>query len=169
MYSPPQQLVDQLKRHEALHLTAYLCPAGKITIGYGHNLEANPIPGIPASLSTTITADQADRLLIADIIDYRQRLLARFPWTVDTDPVRFCVLVNMAFNMGLAGLAGFHDTLAHVAADEWAEASAGMLASRWAYQVGDYAPDSPRGIKNARPGRAWELARQMRTGEWWEV
>lgn len=165
MYLPSAPLLDQLKRHESLHLTAYRCPAGKLTIGYGHNLDANPVPGIgPDSI---LNADQAERLLVTDAMLAGEAVLKRWPWSVQLDGVRLAVLVNMAFNMGVGTLADFHRTLAHVAGGNWPEASAGMMASRWAAQVGDYSPDSARGRKYNRPGRAWELAWQMRNGEWW--
>jgi len=73
----------------------------------------------------------------------------------------------MSFNMGVDGLAGFRKTLALVQAGDYAGAAQEMLRSDWVLQVGDYAPDSPKGVKNNRPGRAWELSRQMRTAQWW--
>ena len=152
MYLPPAPLINQLKRHEGLHFAAYRCPAGKLTIGYGHNLDANPVPGLGPE--STINIEQADRLLVTDIITAADALLKRFPWAISLDPVRLAVLVNMAVNMGIIGLAGFSRTLAHVAAGQYAEASTEMLASLWAKQVGN---------------RAKELSRQMRTGEWAEV
>ena len=33
-------------------------------------------------------------------------------------------------------------------------------------QVGDFPPGSPQADRIGRPGRAWELAEQMRTGKW---
>lgn len=169
MYFPPRQLLDQLKRHETLRLKAYLCSAGKITIGYGHNLEANPVPGIPTSLDSVINADQAERLLVADVLLFGSAVLKRWPWATNLDPARLSVLVNMAFNMGVPTLAQFRKSLAFVSAGEFFEAAAEMLRSPWASQVGDYAPDSDAGRKHNRPGRAWELSRQMRTGYWLEV
>ena len=83
----------------------------------------------------------------------RRKVLDRFPWAADLAPARLAVLVNMAFNLGITGLAAFSRTLAHVAAGQYAEASTEMLASLWAKQVGN---------------RAKELSRQMRTGEWAE-
>lgn len=165
MYLPPAPLISQLKRHEGLHLAAYRCPAGKLTIGYGHNLDANPVPGLGPE--STINIEQADRLLVTDIVTAADALLKRFPWAISLDPVRLAVLVNMAVNMGVGTLASFHRTLAHIAAAEWPQASISMLASRWAGQVGDYSPDSDKGRKHGRPGRAWELAYQMRNGAWW--
>lgn len=149
LYGPPRPLIDQLKRHEGLRLTAYRCPAGKLTIGYGHNLDALPVPGIGEG--STITEDQAERLLYADILLAGEGVLLRFLWAARLDSCRLSVLVNMAFNMGLGSLATFRNTLAAVAASDWDKAADGMLRSRWARQVG---------------GRAVELADQMRTGKW---
>lgn len=149
MYSPPRPLIDQLKRHEGLRLKAYRCPAGKLTIGYGHNLEAQTVPGIGEG--STISEDQAERLLYADILLAGEGVLLRFPWAKRLDSARLSVLVNMAFNLGLGSLATFKRTLAAVNAWDWGRAADGMLASKWAGQVGH---------------RSVELAEQMRTGEW---
>lgn len=35
-------LIEDLKRHEGFRARPYLCSAGRVTIGYGHNLEAHP-------------------------------------------------------------------------------------------------------------------------------
>lgn len=166
-YFPPKPLLEQFKRHEDLRLVLYPCPRGKITGGWGHNFEARPVPGIPAVLGQRLSLDQAERLLVADAMLDGAAVLSRWPWAGGLDPARLAVLVNMSFNMGVDGLAGFRKTLALVQAGDYAEASREMLQSDWAEQVGDYAPDSPKGIKHNRPGRAWELSRQMRTGEWW--
>lgn len=168
-YFPPRQLQPQLMRHESLRLDVHLCPRGKHTVGWGHNLEANPVPGIPLQLGYRINIDQAERLLVADILISGNAVQTRWPWTLILDAARMSVLVNMSFNMGADKLAKFRQTLALVQAGDYAGASLEMLRSDWAEQVGDYAPDSPKGIKNNRPGRAWELSRQMRAGEWWAV
>ena len=46
------------------------------------------------------------------------------------------MLLNMCFNLGLKGLLGFNNTLAFIAARDWERAANGMLASKWAKQVG---------------------------------
>ena len=76
---------------------------------------------------------------------------AKIPWWRKAGEARSAVLLNMAFNMGLAGLLGFHATLQAVREGRWKDARDGMLASKWAGQVGR---------------RASELAEQMVTGEW---
>lgn len=149
------KLAAQLKRHEGTrrdregrHI-AYRCPAGALTIGYGHNLDANPVPGI--GINARLLEDQACRLLLADVQGCEMQLAAALPFARELAPARYAVLVNMVFNLGVRGLLGFRNTLADVRAGEYAGAAQRMLASKWARQVGS---------------RARELARQMETGQW---
>jgi lysozyme len=45
-------------------------------------------------------------------------------------------LVNMAFNLGLEKLQGFHNTLLAIKQGRYNDAAAGMRNSLWAKQVG---------------------------------
>jgi len=65
--------------------------------------------------------------------------------------VRQAVLVDMAFNLGRAGLASFQKMRAALALGDFERAAAEMLDSLWARQVGR---------------RARELAEMMQTGQW---
>lgn len=163
---PPEhmeKLVAQLKRHEGakrnkegLHI-AYRCPAGALTIGYGHNLDANPVPGL--GVGSTITEQRACEILTADIATMETKLnRPDIQWIKRLDHVRHAVLINMAFNLGIAGLLGFSNTLTDIRAGRYASAANRMMQSKWARQVGD----GPGG----RFDRAEELAAQMRTGQW---
>lgn len=138
-------LLDDLMRDEGCRLTAYADPAGGgvWTIGYGHT-------GPAVSSGLCWTQDQADQALAADVAHTEAQMDRRLPWWRTLDDVRQDVLVEMAFNMGLGGLMGFTHTLAAVQSGDWATASAGMLASHWARQVG---------------ARATRLAAMMQTGE----
>jgi lysozyme len=128
-----------LARHEGLRRYPYIDTVGKLSIGYGRNLD-----------DTGITTDEAEYLLSGDIDRAIRGLVGHFPnWFPALDPVRQAVLINMAFNLGVVGVSGFHDTLAAVAAGRYGAAADAMLASRWAGQVGQ---------------RAVELAAQMKTG-----
>lgn len=132
------ELQAQLVRHEGLRLKPYCDTVGKLTLGVGRNLD-----------DVGITQAEAMTLLAGDVARAEAGLDARLPWWRTLDPVRADVLVNMAFNLGIASLCGFDRTLAAVREGRWVDAADGMLASAWAKQVG---------------GRAVELARQMRTG-----
>ncbi|GAB6125021.1 glycoside hydrolase family protein [Humidesulfovibrio idahonensis] len=147
-----------LDKDEGMRLKAYPDQYDNITIGRGHNLTANPVPGIPARLGTVITMDQALRLAEHDLQKAVSEVYSRVPFAVDLAPARFDVLVMMAFNLGIDGLLGFHNMLAAVQKGNFEEAARQMLASKWAMQLGD-----GEGGKDDRPER---LAKIMRTGEY---
>ena len=132
-------MIKQLTLHEGIRLKAYLCPAGKVTIGVGRNLE-----------DRGITQEEADFLLSNDIDDFQERLERAIPWMVELDPVRQRVLLDMAFNLGISGLLSFKRTLAAIRGREFTRASVMMLDSRWARQVGQ---------------RAKRLSQMMNTGQ----
>jgi lysozyme len=73
------------------------------------------------------------------------------PWTSRLNEPRISVLVNMWFQLGLAGLLGFKNALRAMEDERWETAEAEMLDSTWHEQT---------------PRRCAILARQMMTGEW---
>jgi lysozyme len=132
-------LADQLRRDEGWRTYPYKDTVGKQTIGYGRNLD-----------DVGISPAEGDFLLANDIKAATVALESHFPWVMGLDSVRQGVLLNMVFNIGIGGLAGFKETLAKVEAGDYAGA-AQMLSSKWAQQVGH---------------RAVRLALQMQSGEW---
>ena len=133
-------LVSQLKRHEGLRLKAYKCTAGKVSIGFGRNLD-----------DRGITQAEADLMLENDVLFLMSILPAKISFFNELDKARADVLVNMAFNLGVNGLLKFKKMLAAIDDGYFTRAAAEMLDSKWAFQVGD---------------RALELAEQMKTGEY---
>ena len=134
------ELISQLKIDEGCRLTAYKDTVGVWTVGYGH---AHVQP------DTVWTQEQAEKQLIEDVARHNLELLRRLPWVAGLDIVRQRVLFNMGFNLGIDGLLGFKNTLEFVRTGQYAKAADGMLASKWAKQVGQ---------------RAVRLAQHMRTG-----
>ena len=129
---------EQLVLHEGLKLNPYRCPAGKLTIGVGRNLE-----------DKGISMAEALFLLRNDVEEVRTQL-ERYPWYTQLDPVRQKVLIDMAFNLGIGGLMQFRKMLAALEAGDYGKTADEMLDSKWARQVGK---------------RAQRLAEMMRTGE----
>ena len=150
-----ERFLRQLMRHEGSRKdkrgrhVAYRCPAGALTIGYGHNLDANPIAGVGEG--DVLYEDEARELLIADVERFGRELDKKLPWWRELDEPRQAVLLNMAFNMGVPRLMKFRRTLQAVREQRWDDARTGMLTSNWACQVKSRAP---------------ELASQMLTGRW---
>jgi lysozyme len=137
-----EELRRQLKRDEAARgaeLRPYRDTAGKLTIGWGRNLD-----------DKGISVEEADYLLGHDIAEVMD-LLGPHPWFQALNEPRQAVLANMCFNLGGPRFFGFVKMLAAVRMGDWTSAAEEMLASDWAHQV---------------HGRAERLARQMRTGEW---
>lgn len=135
-----ERLKEQLTRHEGLRLKPYRCTAGKLTVGIGRNLD-----------DVGISKEEAYILLDNDIQRAKDSLFAALPWVKALDEVRLAVLLNMTFNLGIAGLLGFINTLRAVEGRDFKTAAEGMRRSLWASQV---------------KGRAEELARMMETGEY---
>ena len=81
--------IDLIKRHESLRLATYLCPAGVPTIGYGHT------HGV--KMGDRITAEQAERLLIGDLI-VAETEVNRYGF--DLTQNQFDALVSFVYNIG---------------------------------------------------------------------
>lgn len=117
-------LKQRLILHEGMQVKPYTDTKGKLTIGVGRNLE-----------DVGISQDEALHLLDNDIA--RARADAdTFQFFGNLDPVRQDVLVELVFNMGLEKIHEFKKMLAAMAKGDFHIASAEMLNSEWASQVG---------------------------------
>lgn len=120
-------LIDDLKRHEGFRAKPYRCTAGKLTIGYGLNLDAG------------ISEAEATSLLITRCIAISGKLQKSLPFWRNLSQNRRDVLINMAYNIGIDGLFGFTLMINHLHTGDYKLAAKEMLDSRWAVQVGDRA------------------------------
>ena len=120
-------LAEELKRDEGWRDKPYQCSAGKLTIGYGHNLEDQPIPKYIG-----------EKLLHHDIgvalADCEQ-----LDWFHPLNGVRKRVIINMMFNLGMTRLLGFKKMIAAIKVNNYQEAANQMQDSRWFNQVGNRA------------------------------
>lgn len=82
--------IDLIKQFEGCRLTAYLCPAGVWTIGYGHTGSVNK--------GDAIDEDEADILLRADLRRF-ERSVSKLVG-VPLSQGQFDALVSFAFNLG---------------------------------------------------------------------
>ncbi|WP_248322050.1 glycoside hydrolase family protein [Caballeronia sp. Sq4a] len=124
----------ELRRDEGVRYLPYLDTASppRHTTGVGHNLEVSPLP---AGWRFPLTDAQVTQLLERDISATLGKLDRALPWWRQMDEVRQRVLANMCFNMGLAGLLTFKNTLAAMQRGSYAVAAAGMKNSAWYGQV----------------------------------
>lgn len=89
--------IELIKGHESCRLTAYLCPAGKLTIGYGHT-------GTDVHPGLTITQAQADQLLANDLALFERTINQAI--SVPLNQNQFDALVSFCFNIGAGGFRG---------------------------------------------------------------
>lgn len=138
-----QNLIKQLRDEEGEVLHAYTDSEGWLTIGVGRLIDKRKGGGI--------TREESEMLLNNDIQKVCVQLDANLPWWLSLSEARQGVLQGMAFQMGIAGLLGFKNTLQMIQAGDYEGAAKGMLASKWAKQT---------------PARAKRMSEQMRTGQW---
>ncbi|EQA1622550.1 lysozyme [Enterobacter asburiae] len=87
--------LDLIKQYESLRTTAYRCPAGVLTIGYGHTAGVKE--------SDKITQAQADEFLAQDAAVAAADVTRLV--TVTLSQNQFDALVSFTFNLGAGNLA----------------------------------------------------------------
>lgn len=128
-----------LERFEGYSGRPYRCPAGYVTIGFGRNLDANPI-----------SIEEARALLLNDIETAHIASARVVPCFYELDEVRRDVVVQMAFQIGEEGLGKFQQMIACLCSGDYPGAAREMRDSKW------WREDSRT--------RAETLARRMETG-----
>lgn len=145
------KLDAQLSLEEGNRLTVYDDATG-LAIVKGYTVKGNPTIGIGRLLTSAhgLTQAEVNYLLNDDIAVVTPGVAAMLGpvWSSLVEP-RQRVLIDMGFNLGLGGLAGFPHMIAAIKAGDWKTASAEMLDSAAARQL---------------PTRYAALAKTMLTG-----
>ena len=129
---------ETIMQDEGLRLMPYRCSEGKLTIGYGRNIE-----------DRGITSDEAEYLLENDIRKAENCAsgLVRSFWRLSDN--QKIALVSMVFQMGYNGVSKFKKTIKAINDQDYEKASIEMLDSKWARQT---------------PNRAKRLSKMMKEG-----
>lgn len=130
----------EVKKH-GRHMP-YKCPADKLTIGWGRNIE-----------DRGISEDEAMFLLVNDIRSAESECYQLFDRFAELDDVRQFVLLDMMFNLGYSRLSRFKNMIAAIDRLDYNVATLEMMDSAWYRQTGS---------------RARILAEMMRTGVWYD-
>lgn len=149
------ELLSQLKRHEGFKTKVYRDTEGFLSIGYGYNLDANPLKLSPTLVNNLISKGIAEPTAERYLVQCAEQVIARLPERIPVyralSQPRRDVLANMAYNMGLRRLLGFKNTLRFLTKGDYDDAALEMLDSAWAKTV---------------KTRAIELSLQMATGRY---
>ena len=90
-----QRGINLIKEFEGLRLTAYKCPAGVYTIGYGHTR------GVKRGMK--ITEEEASAFLTADLRN-SEKAVERYDAIYHWNQNEFDALVSFTFNCGATNL-----------------------------------------------------------------
>lgn len=86
-------LIEAIKEFEGFRSSAYKCPAGVLTIGYGHTGDVKK--------GQKITREEAEKLLKRDLISY-EAFVEKLNVTCKQE--KFDALVDFAYNLGTSAL-----------------------------------------------------------------
>jgi GH24 family phage-related lysozyme (muramidase) len=135
-------LISRITEHEGIKRFVYKDTLMNDTIGVGRCVQEGKGRGL--------TVDECFYLLRNDIT-YFTTELKDYDWFSNQDEVRQYALVELAFNMGVYHLLGFHDMLDALKRKSYNEAAKHLLDSAWTKQVGSVrATDLSYRISNGR-------------------
>jgi len=145
-------LISQLKLQEFYRRFVYDDATGEEIVP-GYTVRGNPTIGYGRNLiAQGISEEEALVLLERDISRAWREVRERLPWAESQlSVIRFSVLVNMAFNLGIHGLLEFQDMLTSLHRGDYTGAADAMVQSLWYRQTGT---------------RAQALVEQMRSNQW---
>lgn len=152
-------IIDLLEFEEGWRDRPYLCSENYPTVGYGFKLGPkweHSLKDFQRMFAFSLPKPVGDfwlgYLTEKLALEIASHPATKAAWAACAGNLpRQAVLLSMAFQMGLDGLAKFLATLNHIAKGRFELASRTMMQSRWAEQT---------------PRRARRHAEQMRTGQW---
>jgi lysozyme len=141
-----KQVARRLWEDEGFRPFAYEDTEGFLTVGVGILIDKRR-PG------AGLTAEEGVYLLRNRIFRLDNLLANKFPWYGNLEPARQQVVLCMAYQLGINGVANFKKMVAAIEAGDFVKAADEMLDSKWARQT---------------PSRAKRMANMMERGEWIE-
>lgn len=147
-----EALINILKIEEGYRKKVYACSEGYPTVGYGIKIggkdqdlsDFRHFPSIPEDLAEVWLRSHVMEVLGQMRSELDPRYMDRL------DAVRHAVLASMVYQMGIAGVLKFKNTLRYISKCQFSLAADEMLDSQWAKQT---------------PERALRHSQMMLTGE----
>lgn len=156
-------IFGMLRIDEGYDSKIYKDTEGFWTIGIGHLLTRDPSLAVAKAeldklvgrkCDGKITQAEAEAIFAKDVDKATRGILANAvlkPVYDVLDGVRRCALVNMVFQMGVAGVAGFPASMRLLKEGKWEAAAKELANSKWYRQT---------------PNRAKRVIETFRTGTW---
>lgn len=122
-----EKAINLIKQFEGLREQAYFCPAGKLTIGYGHVLQDD-------ETFRLITQEWADKLLKDDVAKIEkplQKLLE--PILQKMTQGQYDALVSLVYNTGVGALANSKQALPALLKRDFKEADKQLFSADYGF------------------------------------
>lgn len=143
-------LIENIKIHEGYRREIYKDSVGKPTVGYGFLVAAlSPDElALNCGKAEPMSREVADKILNLKLKKLKKRLFGCLPWLESKSQGVQDTLIEMAYQLGLAGLMGFHHTLGCIEAGDYAQAAKNLRASLLYRQTPKRVEDYIKGLKN---------------------
>ncbi|AHY25095.1 lysozyme murein hydrolase [Pectobacterium bacteriophage PM2] len=157
-------IFGMLRIDEGCKLELYKDTEGYWTIGIGQLITKNPSKDVARNeldklmgriCNGKITQQEAEELFNTSVEKARKGIQNNptlKPVYDSLDEIRRCALINMVFQMGLAGVVGFPKGMRLLKANQWAQAAIELADSKWQ--------------KTQTPNRANRVISTFKTGTW---
>lgn len=142
----PSDVMAYTERWEGRRPHVYTDTRGHLTIGVGFNLDRADARARIGALGVNyedlrsgaldLTDDQITKLLEQDVSEAIDAASDSVNNLADLPRAKQIVLVDMAFNLGAAGLRGFRKMIEAIQEERWEDAAVEMENSTWYSQVG---------------------------------
>ena len=131
---------------EGFYAETYFCPAGKLTQGFGRNLEVHPLSDDEKeelNEDGSVSKEVAEKWALKELSECEYKLSQNIIYQKQTE-VRKAVLLDMCFNIGYSGLMKFKKMWFALGERDYTTASREMKDSKY------YTDVKSRGVRNVR-------------------
>ena len=131
-------LIEQIKKHEGFRPTVYQCTEGYDTIGYGFAVK-----------DLYLSKDICDIILAEKLAKLQLDISNKFEWFENSPEVVRNAVINMCYQLGLAGFSEFKKTIYYLETEQYKEAAIECLDSLWARQTPNRAEEISEAFSSA--------------------
>ena len=142
-------LLENIKAHEGFSARIYKDSVGKPTVGYGFLVAALSSDELKLNGGKIepMNKEVAEKILNLKVARLKKRLFQCLPWLESKPQNVQDTLIEMAYQLGLAGLMGFRHTLGCIEAGNYAQAARNLRASLLYRQTPKRVEDYIKGLK----------------------
>ena len=143
-------LIENIKAHEGFSARIYKDSVGKPTVGYGFLVAALSPDELKLNGGKIepMSREVAEKILNLKVFKLKKRVFQCLPWLQSKPQNVQDTLIEMAYQLGLAGLLGFRHTLSCIEAGNYAQAAKNLKASLLYRQTPRRVEDYIRGLRD---------------------